>query len=62
MFQYRARCGRVDVVFADGAPRTDAETRSLAHISLPLLYNPHVNGLEEYPELKLTVGTMVAQR
>jgi len=50
------------VVFHDGETLDEEARRSLAHISLPLLYNPHVNGLEEYPELKLTVGTMVAQR
>ena len=50
------------VVFHDpvAMPTTTAET--LAHISLPLLYNPHVNGLEDQPELSLPVGGIIAGR
>ena len=40
----------------------EAVETSLAHISLPLLYNPHVNGLEDESDLVLQVGGTLAGR
>ena len=61
--EQRARYTRkTKVVFHNGKTQSELVARSLAHISLPLLYNPHLNALEEHPELKLTVGTLIAQR
>jgi len=50
------------IVFHDGAPMTEEHKRSIAHIALPVLYNPHIGGLEDSPEVDLSVGTLVAQR
>ena len=50
------------VVFHDPAAMPAAIAETLAHISLPLLYNPHVNGLEDQPELLLPVGGLIAGR
>jgi serine/threonine protein kinase len=50
------------VVFHDGEDLDEEARRSLAHISLPLLYNPLLNGLEDSSELSLATGTVIAQR
>lgn len=50
------------VVFHDGAELSAAQEAELAHVSLPMLYNPHVNGLEDNPELPISVGVVIAQR
>jgi len=50
------------VVFHDGASLTQEQEKELSHVALPLLYNPHVNGLEDTSELALDVGTVIAQR
>ena len=41
---------------------SDAEAANLAHVSLPILYNPHVNGLEDARELPVAVGTLLIGR
>ena len=50
------------VVFHDPPPMPEPMASSLAFISLPLLYNPNVNGLEDQSELHLPVGALVAGR
>jgi len=50
------------VVFHDPLQMSKETAETLAHISLPLLYNPHVNGLEDQPELSLPVGALIAGR
>lgn len=50
------------VIFRDGRPMTVEQEHDLAHVSLPLLYNPNVNGLEDSSELPLSVGIIIAQR
>ena len=45
-----------------GPPYGTLPAEALAHISLPLLYNPHVNGLEDQAELTLPVGAVIAGR
>ena len=50
------------VVFRDGAELSAAQGAELAHVSLLMLYNPHVNGLEDNPELPISVGVVIAQR
>ena len=39
-----------------------AEAATVAHLSLPLLYNPLVNGLEEARELEVSVGMTIIGR
>ena len=50
------------VVFHDPPAMSDAEAANLAHVSLPILYNPHVNGLEDARELPVAVGTLLIGR
>ena len=49
------------VVFHDPPPMPD-KARKLAHIALPVLYNPHINGLEDNAELPLEVGQVIVER
>ena len=50
------------VVFHDPKERDEAAVNTLAHVSLPLLYNPLVNGLEVSCEVALPVGSDIAGR
>ena len=50
------------VVFHDPPLMNETEASNLAHISLPLLYNPLVNGLEDAHELAVNVGTILVGR
>ena len=50
------------VVFHDPVEMPTEQAETLAHISLPLLFNPHVNGLEDQAELTLPVGAVIAGR
>ena len=54
--------GPTRVIFRDGREMSSEQANDLAHVSLPLLYNPSVNGLEDSSELPLVVGTVIAQR
>lgn len=54
--------GPTRVIFRDGVHMSAEESNDLAHVSLPLLYNPSVNGLEDSSELPLAVGVVIAQR
>lgn len=54
--------GPTRVIFRDGRHMSAEEANDLAHVSLPLLYNPSVNGLEDSSELPLAVGVVIAQR
>ena len=54
--------GPTRVIFRDGRQMSSEQENDLAHVSLPLLYNPHVNGLEDSSELPLSVGVVIAQR
>jgi len=54
--------GPTRVIFRDGHQMSAEQANDLAHVSLPLLYNPSVNGLEDSSELPLSVGTVIAQR
>ena len=49
-------------VFHDPPSMAEKEKDSLAHLSLPLLYNPQVNGLEEARDLDVGVGTVFIGR
>ena len=48
--------GPTRVIFRDGMHMSAEEANDLAHVSLPLLYNPSVNGLEDSSETPLAVG------
>lgn len=50
------------VVFHDPRTMNEAEAATLAHIALPVLYNPLVNGLEDANELAVSVGTILIGR
>jgi hypothetical protein len=50
------------VMFHDPIEMPASVAETLAHIALPLLYNPHINGLEDQPELSLPVGGVIASR
>ena len=50
------------VVFHDPPPMSSDKARKLAHISLPVLYNPHINGLEDNADLPLEVGQVLVER
>ena len=54
--------GPTRVIFRDGREMSSEQANDLAHVSLPLLYNPSVNGLEDSSELPLVVGNVIAQR
>jgi len=62
MRKQRAKFANSKVVFHDGAELTPEKAQDLAHISLPLIYNPHLNGLEDSSELPLKLGMVIAQR
>ena len=38
------------------------QTKAIARINIPMLYNPHIRGLEDSPELILDEGTLIAGR
>ena len=50
------------VVFREGQPMTEEQAKAVETIQMKLLYNPHVRGLEDTPELVLNIDTMIAQR
>ena len=50
------------VVFREGIPLTEAQSREVQTLLLPLLYNPHIRGLEDSPELILDENTVIAGR
>jgi hypothetical protein len=50
------------VVFHDAPPMSTSDQSSLAHLALPILYNPSVNGLEDARELPVEVGTLLIGR
>jgi len=50
------------VVFHDPPSMNDSEAFKVAHVSLPVLYNPNVNGLEDARELLVAVGTILVGR
>ena len=50
------------VVFREGVPMSDEQANAVERLDLPLLYNPHIRGLEDSPELALENGTLIAGR
>eukprot|EP00966_Prymnesium_polylepis_P140390 3242938-Prymnesium_polylepis.1 len=58
----RSRDHMSRVVFHDPPPMTSDKARKLAHIALPVLYNPHINGLEDNADLPLEVGSIIVER
>jgi hypothetical protein len=50
------------VVFHDPPLMSQAEETELAYINLPMIYNPRLNGLEDMPNLRTGVGTVIAGR
>jgi len=58
----RSRDHMSRVVFHDPPPMSSDKSRKLAHISLPVLYNPYVNGLEDNADLPLDVGSVLVER
>ena len=50
------------VVFREGLPLSDAAATAVEMLPLPLLYNPHIRGLEDSPELALHENTVIAGR
>lgn len=50
------------VVFHDPPSANTPRSNSLVRITLPVLYNPYTNGLEDEPELALDVGSVLIDR
>ena len=50
------------VVFREGQPMSEAEAAQIETLMLPLLYNPHIRGLEDSPELNLEESVVIASR
>jgi hypothetical protein len=49
-------------VFHEPEAMNDDEPDALAHLSLAMIYNPNLNGLEDQPDLSLRVGSLIAGR
>jgi len=50
------------VLFHDRPEMPSAHKADLAFLSLPIVYNPHVNGLEDDAELQIDVNTVIIGR
>ena len=61
--RYRAcHTAKAEVIFHDPPVMSRAEERELAILNLPMFYNPHVNGLEDLPNLQPAVDAVIAGR
>ena len=50
------------VIFHDSLSASQVTKEKLAHVALPMLYNPNFNGLEDRRDLALPVGEVIANR
>ena len=53
---------RSNVIFQDPPAMSNEQWNEIHLINLPMLYNPHVNGLEDERELTLVNGSTIAGR
>lgn len=58
----RSRDPMSRVVFHDAPTREAQKDDSLVRVTLPVLYDPATNGLEDEPELPLVVGSVLIDR